>query len=64
MKKKASPTPKKNSPAKKKVAKPSVKEKPIILITNDDGITAPGISVSINWKFLMEWNPMPAQVPR
>ncbi|MFZ1312014.1 MAG: 5'/3'-nucleotidase SurE, partial [Chitinophagaceae bacterium] len=43
MKKKASPTPKKNSPAKKKVAKPSVKEKPIILITNDDGITAPGI---------------------
>ena len=75
MKKKASPTPKKNSPAKKKVAKPSVKEKPIILITNDDGITAPGIRnlveavkdslcVSINWKFLMEWNPMPAQVPR
>ena len=33
MKKKANPTPKKNSPVKKKVAKASVKEKPIILIT-------------------------------
>ena len=31
------PTPKKNS------AKVTVKEKPVILITNDDGVTAPGI---------------------
>jgi len=38
MKKKAKPAPKKSSQAK-----PSVREKPVILITNDDGITAPGI---------------------
>ncbi len=35
---------KKSSPVSKKAAKPSVKkEKPVILITNDDGVTAPGI---------------------
>lgn len=40
---KNSPTPKKSKPAFKKITKASVKEKPVILITNDDGITAPGI---------------------
>ena len=35
---------KKSSPKKKaSSAKASVKEKPVILITNDDGVTAPGI---------------------
>lgn len=43
MAKKTNPTPKKSSPAKKKLAKVSEKEKPVILITNDDGVTAPGI---------------------
>ncbi len=43
MTKKASPTPKKNSPALKKSGTRSRKEKPVILITNDDGVTAPGI---------------------
>lgn len=36
MKKKTNPSPEKKSPSR-------VKEKPVILITNDDGITAPGI---------------------
>ncbi len=41
---KANPRPKKSSPPKKSLAKASVKkEKPVILITNDDGVTAPGI---------------------
>jgi len=35
--------PKKSPAAKKKSAKSIEKEKPIILITNDDGVTAPGI---------------------
>jgi 5'-nucleotidase len=43
MAKKPNSTPKKSSPVKKKPAKASVKEKPVILITNDDGVTAPGI---------------------
>ncbi len=42
MKKKAITSPKKSSKATP-VAKARVKEKPVILITNDDGITAPGI---------------------
>src|SRR5450432_2935568 len=37
------PAPKKSSSAKKKTAKASVKKRPVILITNDDGVTAPGI---------------------
>ena len=41
--KKSNPAPKKNSTQKKKPAKVSEKEKPVILITNDDGVTAPGI---------------------
>jgi 5'-nucleotidase len=43
MVKKSSPGSAKNSPAQKKKNKLSVKEKPVILITNDDGVTAPGI---------------------
>jgi 5'-nucleotidase len=43
MTKKAKPAPKKDSPAKKSSVKISEKERPIILITNDDGVTAPGI---------------------
>ena len=35
--------PKKNSPITKKTGFVSVKEQPVILITNDDGVTAPGI---------------------
>lgn len=44
MTKKTKPSPKKSKPAP--VAKPKAsvkKEKPVILITNDDGVTAPGI---------------------
>jgi len=43
MAKKTNPTPKKNSSGEKKLAKVSEKERPVILITNDDGVTAPGI---------------------
>jgi 5'-nucleotidase len=44
MNKKPASTPKKNSSPKKGATKASVKkEKPVILITNDDGVTAPGI---------------------
>ena len=43
MTKKINPTPKKSAVAPKKTAKAGVKEKPVILITNDDGVTAPGI---------------------
>lgn len=42
MAKKIIPTKKNSAPAKKTV-KTSKKEKPVILITNDDGVTAPGI---------------------
>ena len=35
---------KKSTPKKKAASpKPRVKEKPVILVTNDDGVTAPGI---------------------
>ncbi len=40
-KKKSSPVPKKSKPVSKKAS--VKKEKPVILITNDDGVTAPGI---------------------
>jgi 5'-nucleotidase len=41
---KANPGPKKSSSPKKSPSKASLKkEKPVILITNDDGVTAPGI---------------------
>jgi 5'-nucleotidase len=41
---KANPGPKKSSSPKKSPSKASIKkEKPVILITNDDGVTAPGI---------------------
>lgn len=44
MNKKPTSSPKKSSAPKKSVTKASVKkEKPVILITNDDGVTAPGI---------------------
>lgn len=43
MAKKITPTPKKNSAPAKKTIKPYKKEQPVILITNDDGVTAPGI---------------------
>jgi 5'-nucleotidase len=44
MNKKPNSSPKKSSAPKKSVTKASVKkEKPVILITNDDGVTAPGI---------------------
>ncbi|MBL7747587.1 MAG: 5'/3'-nucleotidase SurE [Chitinophagaceae bacterium] len=44
MTKKAKPSPKKSKPAPAAKPKASVKkEKPVILITNDDGVTAPGI---------------------
>ncbi len=44
MAKKSLPSPKKKKVAVKKISKASVKkEKPVILITNDDGVTAPGI---------------------
>ncbi|MBI3139567.1 MAG: 5'/3'-nucleotidase SurE [Sphingobacteriales bacterium] len=43
MKNKTPQTPKKRSKVTKRPAKAHVKEKPVILITNDDGITAPGI---------------------
>ncbi len=44
MVKKSNPTPKKKATAPAKTRKASVKkEKPVILITNDDGVTAPGI---------------------
>ncbi|MBI5373169.1 MAG: 5'/3'-nucleotidase SurE [Sphingobacteriales bacterium] len=43
MKKKTHLTSAKKSQPAKRSAKPHVKEKPVILITNDDGITAPGI---------------------
>ena len=44
MAKKIKPSPKKSISVQKKAGKASVKkEKPIILITNDDGVTAPGI---------------------
>lgn len=43
MLKKSTPGSIKNSTAQKKKSKPSVKERPVILITNDDGVTAPGI---------------------
>ncbi len=44
MNKKTISSPKKSSSTKKSAAKASVKkEKPVILITNDDGVTAPGI---------------------
>lgn len=42
IKKPSSPSKKSSSP-KKKLPKVSGKEKPVILITNDDGVTAPGI---------------------
>jgi 5'-nucleotidase len=42
MAKKPIPAPKK-SPSKKPAVKSSKKERPVILITNDDGVTAPGI---------------------
>ena len=40
---KSKPSPKKNSAPAKRKASVSNKEKPVILITNDDGVTAPGI---------------------
>lgn len=41
---KKNPRPEKNTPASKKKSTATVKkEKPVILITNDDGVTAPGI---------------------
>ena len=43
MTKKANPTPKKSNFSKKQTIKVSKKTKPVILITNDDGVTAPGI---------------------
>jgi len=44
MTKKTKPSPKKSKPAPAAKPKASVKkEKPVILITNDDGVTAPGI---------------------
>ena len=43
MAKKPGSRPKKNSPAQKHSGRSSVKERPIILVTNDDGVTAPGI---------------------
>ena len=44
MTKKKKPTPEKKIAAAPQKAKPAVKkEKPVILITNDDGVTAPGI---------------------
>ena len=44
MSKKIKPTPKKKAAVVKKTRQASVKkEKPVILITNDDGVTAPGI---------------------
>lgn len=44
MAKKSNPTPKKKAATLAKTPKASVKkEKPVILITNDDGVTAPGI---------------------
>lgn len=44
MSKKIGPTPKKKAVVVKKTRQPSVKkERPVILITNDDGVTAPGI---------------------
>ena len=44
MAKKSNPTPKKKAATPAKTPKASVKkEKPVILITNDDGVTAPGI---------------------
>lgn len=44
MAKKSTPTPKKKAATPAKTQKASVKkEKPVILITNDDGVTAPGI---------------------
>lgn len=44
MAKKSAPTPKKKTVSPAKTRKASVKkEKPVILITNDDGVTAPGI---------------------
>lgn len=44
MTKKAKPAPAKKTAPGSKTANPSVKkEKPVILITNDDGVTAPGI---------------------
>jgi 5'-nucleotidase len=42
MAKKADPAPKRKAPEKKQ-SRPSAKKKPVILITNDDGVTAPGI---------------------
>ncbi len=43
MTKKTSLTPAKSSATPKKVTKASGKKKPVILITNDDGVSAPGI---------------------
>ncbi|MBK7562536.1 MAG: 5'/3'-nucleotidase SurE [Chitinophagaceae bacterium] len=43
MAKKTIPSPKKNATSPGKKSKSSVKERPVILITNDDGVTAPGI---------------------
>src|SRR5215207_1575676 len=43
MTKKAKRAPKKVSPAKKSSVKIAEKDRPIILITNDDGVSAPGI---------------------
>lgn len=43
MTKKTTTVPKKNSPVQKKSSLKSAKKKPVILITNDDGVTAPGI---------------------
>lgn len=44
MSKKVRPTPKKKAVVVKKTRQPAVKkERPVILITNDDGVTAPGI---------------------
>lgn len=43
MAKKNNPVPKKSSSSTNKMVKKTSKEKPVILITNDDGVTAPGI---------------------
>lgn len=43
MAKKSAPAPKKSSTTSKKTGSRVKKEKPVILITNDDGVTAPGI---------------------
>ena len=43
MAKKTTPTPKKSSSTTKKAGTSPKKDRPVILITNDDGVTAPGI---------------------